>query len=527
MMFVTAGQGQKKKKAPPPPPGTGGTKDQQQKHLSSLSLSSTDQDITDPHKTTSLERHLSGKSSVVASAQSPDKSSTLPGKLKMSQHNYRPVEPPVQKSENTPETETLSPEETCLDSDQILEVEEDTTVANIPKETCPIRSQTHQDKHNIAATSQISRDVSEIQDERLQSLPPHPIETVRETPIELASRSKSPQVVDTSTPEGKLVASKVEMSTDLSSWEGRWKLEAASSPYTYKEKRSSSFCSESPPFTSRYSLHSRLLNPVHRRSSETRSSKLQTTHQNSNIKTLSDVYDHKNKIGQDINNACSKLPDYNSKPKLHSTIPLEKLNRSNLYDVGKLVQPSCTQIRYRSSLNSNQKLVNSDSQKLKTLVRSSSVITAQRNSDFVVASPEKYVHGFEADIHNHSPSENVICTAKLDKITSKLTSEHIKYSSVVPQEQFIPNRNWSDITDPSDKHSTSQNAGNSPYNSSAVSKRKYDGRRLEGQLSPEKTVSLLVPPPPDFLVSHGESSQSWNRFLEDLDRILENRAEFV
>ena len=45
--------------------------------------------------------------------------------------------------------------------------------------------------------------------------------------------------------------------------------------------------------------------------------------------------------------------------------------------------------------------------------------------------------------------------------------------------------------------------------------------------SSRKRVSLLAPPPADFLVTRRESSESWNRFLQDLDRILESRAEFV
>ncbi|XP_021920756.1 uncharacterized protein LOC110830321 isoform X3 [Zootermopsis nevadensis] len=186
----STGQGQKKKKAPPPPPGTGGTKDrQQQKHPSSLSLSSNDQDVADPHnKTTSLERHLSGKSSVVGSAQSSDKCSSLPGKMKMSQHDYRPAEPPTQKSENAAETEAMSPEERRLDSDQIPEVEEDTAI-------------TRQDERNTAARSQISGDSSDIQDESFQTLPLPPVESAPPPHVELASRSKSHQVVDPSTPE--------------------------------------------------------------------------------------------------------------------------------------------------------------------------------------------------------------------------------------------------------------------------------------------------------------------------------------
>lgn len=502
-MFVTAGQGQKKKKAPPPPPGTGGTKDrQQQKHPSSLSLSSNDQDVADPHnKTTSLERHLSGKSSVVGSAQSSDKCSSLPGKMKMSQHDYRPAEPPTQKSENAAETEARSPEERRLDSDQIPEVEEDTAI-------------TRQDERNTAARSQISGDSSDIQDESFQSLPLPPVESAPPPHVELASRSKSHQVVDPSTPEGKLKASNVELSNDVSSLEGRRNLEGApSSPCRYKEKCSGSFCSESPAFTSRYSLRPSGRNPARRRSSETHSSKLQTIHQNSNMKILSDVYNHQIKIGHGM--ACSKLPDHNSEQELRNLIPRDEL-----------IQPSCNQISYRSSLNSDQKLVNSDSHKLKPLVGSSSVVTAQRNSDFVAASPEKYTCGFEADVCNHSASENVICPPKLDKVTSGLTSEQIKCSSAISQERFIPNGISTDIKDTSDKHSTSQNVCNTPYNSPTASKQKYDGRRVERQMSPNR-VSLLVPPPEDFPVSRGESIQSWNKFLQDLDRILENRAEFV
>jgi hypothetical protein len=437
------------------------------------------------------------------------------------------VEPPVQKSENTPETETLLPEEKCLENNQIPEVKEDTTTANVPKETSPVHLETHQDEHNITATSQISGDASEIQDECLQSLPLPPIETAPEIPVELASRSKVPQVVDTGTSEGKLVASKVDMGTNLPSWEGRWNLKLASSPCRYKGKHSSSFCVESPPFLNRYGLHSRVLNSVHRRSSQGHS-ELQTTDKNSNIRIMYDVYDDKMKNGHYINNTCSKCPDYNLKQELCNVIPDDRLNRGPLYDVGnKLIQPSCSQIRYHSSLNSSQKFVNSNSQKLKTLVRSSSVTTAQHTSDSVVSSREKDTHDFKADVCKRSPSANVLCLAKLDNIRPNHTTEQIKCSSVVPQEQFVANRNWSHITDPSVKCATSQNVGNSLYNSPAVSKWKYNGHHVEGQLSPEKRVHLLVPPPPDFLVSRGESNQSWNKFLQDLDRILENRAEFV
>ena len=45
--------------------------------------------------------------------------------------------------------------------------------------------------------------------------------------------------------------------------------------------------------------------------------------------------------------------------------------------------------------------------------------------------------------------------------------------------------------------------------------------------SPCKRVSLLAPPPVDFLVTRRESSESWNKFLLDLNNILESRAEFV
>ncbi|XP_033609851.1 uncharacterized protein LOC111870662 isoform X4 [Cryptotermes secundus] len=201
----STGQGLKKKKAPPPPPGAGGTKDhQQQKHLSSLSLSSTDQDNSEPHKkTTSLERHLSGKNSAAGSVQSPDKYSTLPGKMKMSEHDYRPVESPVKKPKIIPETKIQSPEEGCLDGDQkIPEVEEDVYVLDISKETPLFHSQMHQGEHDIATTNQSSdRHIVEKQDKCFEQLPMPPVETTPETPVELASKSNSPQVVNTGTPE--------------------------------------------------------------------------------------------------------------------------------------------------------------------------------------------------------------------------------------------------------------------------------------------------------------------------------------
>jgi hypothetical protein len=443
--------------------------------------------------------------------------------MKISEHKHRPVEPPVQKSEHTPETETVMPKERCLDGDQILEVEEDTSIANIPKETSLLHSLAHQDEHITATTSEMSGDAPEIQDKHLQPLPEPPIETAPETPVELAS---SPQVVDTSTPEGKLVASKLEMSTNLSSWKGSWNLQSGSSPCRYNKKRSSS-----------YSLHSKVLNPISRSSSKASSSSLQTTHHNSSIKMLSDVYDHNNitplskcngKIVQDMNSACSELPDYNSQQELHSMIPHDKLNRNLLYDVGnKQIQPCHNKIRHRSSLNSKQKLVKTDSQNLKDLVRSSSMITAKPNSDFVVVPPGKYKHGFEADACNHLHCETVMSSSELEKSRSNLMSEQIKCYSLIPQEHVIHNTNLSDIRSPSGKNSALKNVGNSPYNSPAVAKRKYDGCSAEGQLSPEKRVSLLVPPPPDFLITRGESSQSWNKFLQDLAGILENRAEFV
>jgi hypothetical protein len=535
--FVNAGQGQKKKKAPPPPPGAGGTKDyQQQKHLSSSSLSSTNHTITEPHnKTTSLERHLSNKSSEVGSGQQLDKCSTLPGKMKMSEGDYRPVDPPVHKSNNTPETKTLSPEENCLEKDQKIPELEDASVAYVSKETSVIHSQMHEDEHNIAAISQSSGgDIPEIQDECYQHLPVPPVETAPETHVELSARSKSPQVVDTSTPEGKLVAGKLEMGPDLSSWEGSCDLQGVAPCFRCKGKHSSTFTSEASPLTSKCSLGLRIHSLVPNDCKiNAYTLEPQVSHQKLKMKIIFDDYDHKNiishskctsKMSQDINSALpssasSKCASYNSEQELCNMTTSHPLP----YVGNKAVLPSCNKITDPSFFNLNQELVNSDSENFRTLVRSSST-TVQQNSDFVFISPEKNSYG--VDIHNHSSPKNVICSGKLDNIRSHM-SEQETCSSMIALDQFIHDRNWNNITNPSDKLTMFHTVGNGTHSSSPGSKCKYDGKGVEEQLSPENRVSLLDPPPADFLVSRGESRQSWNKFLQDLDRILENRAEFV
>lgn len=42
-----------------------------------------------------------------------------------------------------------------------------------------------------------------------------------------------------------------------------------------------------------------------------------------------------------------------------------------------------------------------------------------------------------------------------------------------------------------------------------------------------RKVSIFVPPPPDVRLNRGESAESWNKFLAQLDEILERHAEFV
>jgi hypothetical protein len=533
-MFMTAGQGQKKKKAPPPPPGAGVTKDgQQEKHSSSLSLSSTSQDITESvNKTTSLERHLSGKSSAVASDQSPDKSSTLPGKMKMSQCDNRPVETTVQTSADTPGTGTQLPEETCLDGDEKISEDDCASVPYVHSETSPVHSETHQDEHTNGTKSQSSnRDISKPRDECFQQLPVPPVETTPEPPVELASRSKSPQTVDTSTPQGKLVAGELEIGTDFSSWKDMWNMGEVT-PFKCKAKHSSSFCNETSPLTPRSSLDLRTISSIHRTSSNCKVKDYFPELHISNRKILSDVHNHKNItphskhnsiIGQDIHSAVTdgasrKLPYYNSEQYLCSTIHHAKLNR-NLNDIGN--QPALSSYNKAtacSSLNSKQNFVNPDSLNFQAPVRRCS-----QNSDFVVTSPEKHTHG--AGNHNYPSPENVICASKLDRTGPHPVREQVNCSSVTQRGKFMHNKKCN-ITNP-DKVPTFCKPGNGMYSLPSVSKWEHDVNTGERQVTPETRVSLLVPPPADFMVSHSESSQSWKKFLQELDKILENRIEIV
>jgi len=525
-MFMTAGQGQKKKRAPPLPPGVGVTKDdQQQRRSSSQSLSSTDQDTTESfNKTTSLERHFSGKNSVVASSQSPDKSSTLPGKKKMP-HNSRPVKTTVQTSADTPE--------------KISEVQR-TSVPDVPKETSPIHSETHEDECINATKNQSSdRDITKTQDKCFQQSPVPPVETAPEPSVELASRSKCPQTVDTSTPQGKLMAAgELEIGTDYSSWKDTWNTGVVTPTFECKAKYSSSFSSETFPPTPRSSLQLRTFSSVHRRSSDCRIKDHCPELHTSNRKVLSDVHYHKkikphskhNSItGQEIRSAVTdggasrKLAYCNPKQYLCSMIHHDKLNR-NLYDTGnKTTLSSCNKITACSSLNSKQKFVNPDSKNFETLVRRSSNISAQENSNCMVKSLEQHKHG--AANHNYSRPENIICASKLHKTGPHPLLEQVNCSSVVQQEQCMQNNNC-DITNP-EKVSTLCKLGSSMYSSPTVSKWECDVNTGDRQVTPEMRVSLLVPPPADFVVSRSESSQSWKKFLQELDKILENRVEIV
>lgn len=539
-MFMTAGQGQKKKKAPPLPPGVGVTKDDQQQRRSlSQSLSSTDQDTAESfNKTTSLERHLSGKNSAVASGQSPDKSSTLPGKKKMP-HNSRPVETTVQTSADTLDTETQSPEEMHLDGDEKISEVECTSVPDVPKETSPIQSETHEDELINATKNQSSdRDIFKTQDKCFQQSPVPPVETAPEPPVKLASRSKCPQTVDTSTPQGKLMAGGLEIGTDYSSWKDTWNTGVVTPTFECKAKYSSSFSSETFPPTPRSSLQLRTLSSVHNRSSDCRIKDYCPEVRTSNRKVLSDVHYHKkitphskhnSIIGQEIQSAVTdggasgKLPYGNPKQYLCSMIHHAKLNR-NLYDTGnKPTLSSCNKITACSSLNSKQKFVNPDSQNFRTPVRRSSNISAQENSNSMVKSLEKHKHG--AANHNYSSPENIICASKLHKTGPHPLLEQVNCSSVVQQEQCTQNNNC-DITNP-EKVSTLCKRGSSMYTSPTVSKWECDVNTGDRQVTPEMRVSLLVPPPVDFVVSRSESSQSWKKFLQELDKILENRVEIV
>jgi len=534
---MTAGQGQKKKRAPPPPPGVGVTKDdQQQRRSSSLSLSSTDQDTTESfNKTTSLERRFPGKNSAVASGQSPDKSSTLPGKMKMS---HRPVETTVQTSADTLDTETQSPEAMCLDGYEKISEVERASVPDIPEEISPIHSETHEDELINATKIQSSdRDISKTQDKCFQQSPVPPVETAPEPSVELASRSKCPQTVDTSTPQGKLVAGELEIGTDYSSRKDTWNMGVVTPTFECKAKHSSSFSSETFPPTPRSSLQLRTLSSVHRRSSDCMIKDYCPEVHTSNRKVSSDVPDYKkitphlkhNSItGREIQSAVTdggsfgKLPYCNSKQYLGSMIHHAKLNR-NLCDTGnKPTISSCNKITACSSLNSKQKFVNPDSQNFQTLIRRSSNISTQENSNSMITSLEKHKHG--AGNHNYSSPENIISASKLHKTGPRPVLEQVNCSSVV-QGQCTQNNNC-DITNP-EKVSTLCKLGSSMNSLPTVSKWECDVNTGERQVTPEMRVSLLVPPPADFMVSRSESSQSWKMFLQELDKILENRVEIV
>lgn len=535
--FVTAGQGQKKKKPPPPPPRVGVTKDgQQHGHSSSLSVSSTDQDTTESlNKTTSLERHLSGKNAAVASGQSQDKSSTLPGKMKMSQHDYRPEETTVKTSVDTLDPETHSPEEMYLDGEEKISEVERASVPDVPEETSPIHSETHEDEPINATKNESSdRDISKTRDECFQQLPVPPVETAPEPPVELASRSKSPQTVDTSTPKGKLVAGELEIGTHFSSCKDTLNIGVVIPTSACKPKHSSSFSSETFLLTPRSSLQLSTLSSVHRRSGDFRIKDYCPELHTSSRKVLSDVHDHKkitahskhNSItGQAVTDggASRQLSYYNSKQYLCSTIHHAKFNR-NVYDTGnKPNLSSSNEITTSSSLNSEQKFVTPDSQNFQTLVRRSSNMSDQKNSNSVVTSPEKHKHG--AGIHNYLSPENVICASNLHRTGPHPVLEQVSCSSLIQQGQFMQNKNC-DITNP-DQGSTLCKLGSSMYSSPAISKLECDVNTGDRQVTPEMKVSLLVPPPADFMVSRRESSQSWKKFLQELDKILEKRVEIV
>jgi hypothetical protein len=523
------GQGLKKKKAPPPPPGAGGTKEHKQQ--SSLSLSSTDQDNSEPHKkTTSLERHLSGKNSAVGSANSPDKCSTLPGKMKMSQHDYKPVQSAGKKSKVTPETKMQSPEEGRLDGDQkIPEVEEDTCVPDISKEVPLVHSQTYEDAHDIATTDQSSnKNVAEKQNECFEQLQVPTVETPTETPVELVSKSRSPLVVDAGTPEGKTLTGKLEMDTCLPSLKGTWNLEEVP-PVRCKGIVFSSFSDDTSP------LDLRIPSRFCRKYSDYGVKPCSSNWQASETETLYDVYDsrHNGKPVQVVNSALSSAVSTTANNCISGNglcnlmTPVAKINSNDLQcDISNKPDHTCCNIvKTYSSSNSKQKAVKSDSQNYQTLITRSSSMTTQQSSGFKVMASQKTTHG--VDIHNCSAPKNVTCSAKLDDVRSHLTSGRAERSSVIPQEKFIHKINWNDITDtPGENISTFWKFG-STHNSPAVSTQEYDGSTIGQQPNPRIRVSLLVPPPADFLISRGESSQSWNKFLQDLDKILENRAKFV
>jgi hypothetical protein len=523
------GQGLKKKKAPPPPPGAGGPK---------LSLSSTDQDISEPHKkTTSLERHLSGKNSAVGSSHSPDKCSTLPGKMKMSEHDYKPVESAGKKSKITPETKTQSPEEGRLDGDQkIPEVEEDTCVPDISKEVPLVHSQTYQDAHDIATADQSSnKNVAEKQNECFEQLQVPTVETPPETPVELVSKSRSPQVVDAGTPEGKTATGKLEMDTCLPSLKGMWNLEEVP-PVRCKGTVFSSFSDDTSPLTSKCSADLGIPSRFCRRYSDYGVKPCSSKRQASETETSCDVYGsrHIGKTVQAVNRALSSAVSTTATNCISENglcnmmTPDAKINTNDLEcDISnKPNHTCCNVVKTYSSSNSKQKAVKSDSQNYQTLITRSSSMTTQQSSGFKVTASQKIKHG--VDIHNCSAAKNVIRSAKLDDVRSHLMSGRAECPSVIPQEKFIHKINWNDITDtPGDNISTFWKCGSSTHNSPAVSTQEYDGSTVERQPNPRIRVSLLVPPPADFLISRGESSQSWNKFLQDLDKILENRAKFV
>jgi len=90
----------------------------------------------------------------------------------------------------------------CLHGDEKISEVGRASVPDVPEETSLIHSETHEDELINATKNQSSdRDLSKTQDECFQQSPVPPVETAPESPVELASRSKCPQTVDTSTPQ--------------------------------------------------------------------------------------------------------------------------------------------------------------------------------------------------------------------------------------------------------------------------------------------------------------------------------------
>jgi hypothetical protein len=334
------------------------------------------------------------------------------------------------------------------------------------------------------------------------------------------------------------VAGELEIGTDFSSWKDTLNIAVVIPTSACKPKHSSSFSSETFVMTPRSSLQLSTLSSVHRRSGDFRINDYCHELHTSNRKVLTEVHDHKkitahskhNSItGQDMYSAVTdggasrQLSYYNSKQYLGSTIHHAKFNR-NVYDTGnKPTLSSCNEIIASSSLNSDQKFVNPDSQNFQTLVKRSSNISAQQNSNSMVTSPDKHEHG--AGNHNYLSPENVICASKLDRTGPHPVLEPVSCSSLIQQGQFMQNKNC-DITNP-DKVSTLCKLGSNMYSSPTISKWRCHVNTGDRQVTPEMKVSLLVPPPADFMVSRSESSQSWKKFLQELDKILEKRVEVV